>query len=190
MLERIDVFMPPATRYGMLAHLTKSLFDALQRQGIRCRLLVAQHNNPEPFLDSLFSDPPECTLSFNGLLPDAKGNFFCNMIKIPHVAYLLTSPYEYLPLTKSPLNIIVSSDLFACHFFLGLNFEQTIFLPPAVEKSIAKGHALKKIYDVVMLATYIDYEGIRAIWKKNILPNFAIFWIMLSRSVSLILTHL
>ncbi len=54
--------------------------------------------NPRPFLDTLFADRPECTLSFNGLLPDAEGRFFCEMIQIPHVACLVDAPTQFFSL--------------------------------------------------------------------------------------------
>ena len=167
MIRRIDFFMPPPNQYERISYLTKELCNAFQRQGIECRLLTGQRDNPEPFLSALLSDPPDCTLSFNGLLPDNKGNFFCEMIKIPHVAYLIDSPIQFLSLAKSPLNIVVCPDIFFCNFFLGLNFHNVFFMPHGVNKDIGSNSNSKRKYDVVMLSSCIDYEGIRDQWKNK-----------------------
>lgn len=167
MIKRIDVFMPPLNQYGVLHHITNEIFEALQRAGVNCRLLVAERENPEPFLESIFSDPPECTLSLNGLLPDNQGRFFCDMIKIPHVACLLDSPNQFILLTQSPLNIITCPDLFSCQFFKGLNFENVLFMPHGVGKDLAPDPNLERKFDVVMLASCIDYENLRDLWKEK-----------------------
>ena len=167
MINRIDLFMPPLSQYGVLHYLTKELFEAFLRQGVNCRLLVAQKDNPQPFLESIFSDPPDCTLSLNGLLPDEKGNFFCNMIKTPHVACLVGSPNQYFGLTQSPLNIITCPDVFSCHFFRGLNFENVLFMTHGAEKTLEPDPTRKRKYDVVMLASCIDYESIRDSWEEK-----------------------
>lgn len=158
--------MPPRSQYGVLHHFTKKFYEALVRAGISCRLLEAQYDNPKPFLDKIFSDPPECTLSFNGLLPDEQGRFFCDMIKIPHIACLVDSPNHFFSLVKSPYSIITCVDRFSCDFFRGMNFQNVLFMPHAVEKDLAQGLDEDRVYDVVMLSSCIDYEGIRKSWKK------------------------
>ena len=167
MIKRIDLFMPPISHYGDLNFMTKDLFQALKRKGVNTRLLVAQKDNPIPFLESVFIDPPECSLSFNGLLPDEKGIFFCDLIKIPHVAFLVDSPNPYVALTRSPLSIISCPDLFSCTFFEGLNFKNVFFLPPGVNKEITPDPKLKRKFDVVLFASCIDYESLRNSWKEK-----------------------
>src|SRR6516162_3155093 len=105
-MKKIDVFMPPLSQYSVLHHFTKKLHEALVQQGIVSRLLEAKHNDPGPFLDALLKDPPDCTLSFNGLLPDNQGRFFSDMIRIPHVACLVDSPTNFLTLVRSPYSVI------------------------------------------------------------------------------------
>lgn len=168
MVKRIDVFMPPKGQYGVLHHFTEKFYEALGRNKVDCRLLEAEKYNPKPFLEKIFNDPPECTLSFNGLLPDEEGNFFCDMIKIPHVACLVDSPNQYLTLTKSPNTIITCPDRFSCDFFRGLNFENVIFMPHGVEKELQPNKEKNKKYDVVMLSSCIDYEEIKKKWETTL----------------------
>lgn len=168
MIKRIDLFMPPNfSQYGVLHHFTKKLQEAFLRSGVNCRILEAQHNNPKPFLTELFKDPPDCTLSFNGLLPDEEGRFFCDLIRIPHVAYVVDSPNSFVSLAQSPLTIIASVDGPACEFFRGINAKNVIFLPHGVEKNLGfESYEQERPYDVLMLASCIDYENIRQQWQK------------------------
>lgn len=169
-MKRIDVFMPPLSQYGVLHHLTKKMHEALLHCGVNSRLLEAKRNDPGPFLDALFQDPPECTLSFNGLLPDPEGRFFSDMIRIPHVACLVDSPNNYLPLIRSPYSIITCADRSSVSFFQGVGFRNVLFMPHGIESTLAPDPDGKREYDVVMLASCIDFEGMRAEWRKKFPP--------------------
>lgn len=167
MVHRIDVIMPPKSQYRVLHHFTRKLFEALQRNGMSCRLLEAKTRDPAPFLETLFEDPPECTLAFNGILPDAQGNFLCDMIKIPHLAYIVDSPNCFVPLISSPLSMIACVDRASVDFFKGLGFNKAIFVPHGVESTLEVDHSAHRDYDVVMLGSGSDYEAIRASWKEK-----------------------
>lgn len=172
MIERIDLFMPPRSRYQVLHHFTLQLAEALSRLGVRTRVIEAQRERPKEFIDTILSDPPECTLSFNGLLPDAEGRFFCDLIQIPHVACLVDAPQHFLTLTQSPNSIITCVDRFACDFFEGLNFQNVIFLPHAVDKKLMVPPSVtdNREYDVIFLGSYIDFEEIQHTWQNTFDP--------------------
>lgn len=169
-IQRIDLFMPPEQKsmYGVLPHFTIKLGEALIRAGVQCRILKVEKDNPKPFLEALYNDPPDCTLSFNGLLPDEQGRFFCDRIKIPHVACLIDSPTQYLVLASSPYTIIVCSDKFSCEFFKGLKCENVFFMPHAVEKELMyREDQGRRVYDITMLSSGIDYEAIAESWPQK-----------------------
>lgn len=170
MIERIDLFLPPRSRYQVLHYFTRSLAEALTRVGVRCLVLEAEYDNPKPFIDQILADPPECTLSLNGLLPDVNGNFFCDLINIPHVAYLVDAPQDFAALTQSPLSIIATVDRFYCDFFEGINGQSALFIPHGVNQNLMTPPNIneKRPYDVLFLASYLDYEEIRDSWKKNL----------------------
>ena len=169
MIKRIDLFLPPPnlSQYGVLHHFTKKFHEALLRIGINARILEAQHDNPKPFLAELFKDVPDCTFSFNGLLPDDEGRFFADLIHIPHVAYVVDSPNGYVSLANSPFTIIASVDQNACDFFRGIHAKNVLFLPHGVEKNINLPHNDERPFDVVMLSSCIDYEMIQKEWKNK-----------------------
>ncbi len=167
MIKRIDLFMPPnVSQYGVLHHFTIKFHEALLRLGVVSRILEAQYDNPKPFLTELFKDPPDCTLSFNGLLPDEEGRFFCDLIRIPHIAYIVDSPNGYVSLSRSPLTIIASVDQGACEFFKGIHCKNVFFLPHGIEKNLHLHPKDERPYDVTFLASCIDYEKIRTDWTK------------------------
>jgi glycosyltransferase involved in cell wall biosynthesis len=173
MLKRVDLFMPPSvSQYGVLQHFTKMLAEAFIRKGVHCRILEAQRHNPKPFLTQLFSDPPDCTLSFNGLLPDEEGRFFCDLIQIPHVACLVDSPNRYFPLVKSPFTIITCVDRFSCDFFQGMGCQHVLFLPHGVERQLnGDNPESNRNIDILMLASCIDYEDLQSAWKDKYPAN-------------------
>lgn len=169
MIKHIDLFMPPnISQYGVLHHFTIKMHEALQRSGVRTRILQAQKENPKPFLSELFNEIPDCTLSFNGLLPDKEGRFFCDLVKIPHVACTVDSPNAFFSLASSPFTIITSVDRNACDFFRGIHAKNVLFMPHGVEKHLnhkLEGH--KRPYDVLMLSSAIDHEEIKNAWPKK-----------------------
>lgn len=176
MIKRIDLFMPPnVSQYGVLHHFTKKFHEALLRLGVNSRILVAERQNPKPFLTELFKDVPDCTLSFNGLLPDEEGRFFCDLIRIPHVACIVDSPNDFISLAKSPNTIIASVDRDACDFFRGVNCKNVIFMPHGVEKNLNFDQKNdNRSYDVVLLASCIDYEKIQSEWKSKYSPAISV----------------
>lgn len=172
MIKHIDLFMPPKGTYLALHEFTKQLGEALKRQGIECRILEAQHTNPKPFLDAILHDPPDCTLSFNGLLPDKNGRFFCDMINIPHVACLVDAPQMFLALTQSSNSIITSIDRHFCESFLSMDFPNALFMPLAAEAKLAGEPLIEddsnRPYDVLMPASFFgDHDALRTSWKQK-----------------------
>lgn len=167
MIERIDIFMPPVSQHGMIPYVTGEIYKALQRENIKSHLLIAERENPDPFLKSIFSDPPQYTLSVNGLLPDTQGHFFCDMIKIPHIALLFSSPNGFVSLTQSALNIISCPDAYAFNFFKGIGAKHVLYTPPGVSRDLAPDPTLEKKYDIVLFGSCFDVEKIYAKWKKK-----------------------
>lgn len=172
-LKKIYLFPSVASQYGVLDNFTEELANALNRQGVISSIIQADRNNPRGFLRAILDDPPDCTLSFNGLLPDGEGRFLCDMIRIPHVACLVDSPNRFFSLVKSPLNIIACPDRHFCQIFQEMNFSHVFFLPHAVSKATNPLLEAEPLYDVLMLNSFIDYESIRAEWPAKYSPALA-----------------
>jgi len=175
MIRRIDLFMPPKGPYNFLRQLTHGLAAGLQRSGAVCRILEGDYYNPKAFLDRLFADPPDCTLSFNGLLPDEEGNFLCDMIKIPHVACLVDDPQHFIQLTHSPNTIITTTDRAICDFFESTHFDRALFMPLAVDRELIlpPNQPQNRSIDLLMMSSFIDAPRIRQHWFDDFPESLA-----------------
>lgn len=166
-LQKVYLFPPAFSQYGVLHDFTRGLSNALNRQGVLARIIEPHKDDPKGFLDAILTDPPDCTLSFNGLLPDSAGHFLCDMIKIPHVACLTDSPNRFFPLVQSPRTIMTCVDQDFCQVYRDFQCDRTIFLPHAISKSTVPPLVAEPIYDVLMLNSFIDYDAIRQDWKTH-----------------------
>lgn len=166
-INKIALFAPITGQYGAMHFFTESLAKAFSRQGVECRILRAQRDKPAEFIDNLLDDRPDCTLSFNGLLPDEEGRFLADMLKIPHVAYVIDSPNHFFTLSRSQYTIIATIDRDFCDFYHGLHCPYVLFSPHAVNQDLTPDVSEKRIYDILMLSTFIDYEAVRNQWKKK-----------------------
>jgi spore maturation protein CgeB len=164
MLKKIDVLLPNTSQYGVLHHFTTKLYEALVRQshGISCRLLEGDSRLHVPI-----EEPPDLTLAFNGTLKDENGVLLCDRIKVPHIACLVDPPYRFLPLLESPYILLTCDDRYCCEYLKQRNFSRMTFMPHAIEKDIEAGNDRERIYNVVMLATFIDCDTIQKNWKSK-----------------------
>lgn len=163
--------MPPKSLHGVLDNFTKNFGEALKKEKIDIEILEGKYDNPKPFLEKILKNPPDCTLSFNGLLPDEKGVFLCDMLKIPHVACIFDTPAHYFALTKSPYSIVTCVDLDFCDFFKGFNqFKNVIFFPQAAEKNLSETVNKERKIDCLFLGSFIDHEKLRKTWREKLPP--------------------
>lgn len=162
---KIDVLLPDRSTYDVLHHFCKKIFESLQRAGYSCRLL----GGTDRYTESLRS-PPDYTLGFNGALKIDDGKFFCEHINVPHIACLVDPPYRFMNLGTSPLITATSDDEYCAAHFSHI-IKNLTFMPQAVERELAMANDEEKIYDIVMLATYIDCERRKSEWKQMFPEN-------------------
>lgn len=165
----VCLFYPPSTfsesfKHHCILH-TNALNKAISELGLKSTLLAPKKNKPEEFLNVLKKNPFDCTLSFNGLLPDKKGRFLADLIETPHVAYVIDALLDFLPLAQSPLNYIALPDRQYHSFFQMMGCKRSFFLPPAVIEEPISYH--KKEIDFLVLDDCIDYESIEESFKKE-----------------------
>ena len=169
-IDSIVLLLPPIGQYGVIKYFTRQLMAAFERQGVHCNLVCETEDSHE-FFKEIFNASPDCTLSFNGLLPDEKGTFFCDLIQIPHVACLVDSPTHFMGLAGSPYTIITCVDRDFSETFRLIKPGQVLFMPHATDKDLyAKPEAERK-FDVVMFSSCINPEKIKNSWKDKFIPN-------------------
>lgn len=159
---RIDVLEPLGSQYQVLHHFSRKLFEAMQRKGINCRYIPAQHGS----VHLNWKDLPDCTLGFNGVPCSGENKeMLCDQIATPHLAILVDPPTWHYPLTTSPFTILTCDDRSGNRFLDLIPFKRHFFLPHAVEQDIVYNPHEEKIYDVTLLATFINYEERHRRWQ-------------------------
>lgn len=167
-IERILFFPNTLSQYDALTHFTQGMMNAFLRLGIRCELVIPNKNDMLPFLSSVYLDQPDFTLSFNGLLPNDKGEFLADVLNIPHVCCLVDSAHFFTALKNSAFNIITCPDRTSCALFQAMGVKHTLFLPHAVDKEIVESNERQPmLYDVCFLGSGINYLAILEKWKAN-----------------------
>jgi spore maturation protein CgeB len=160
-IRNIDIFYPAKSQYGALYHFTYKLHEALVRAGYQSHLF----DNNVSLTDLVLKPPADLSIGFNGALMTEEGHFMPDLFRTPHVSCLVDPIFRFYHLVKSPYMIIGCDDRFGCEILHQSNFQNTIFFPHAVEKDLAPGPDNERIYDVVFLGTFIDYEKRRNDWK-------------------------
>lgn len=158
---KVDVLMPTTSQYHVLHHFARKLYEAFERTGMKCRRLEGE----DRYLSMKLR--PDFTVGFNGALKMKDGTFFCDHIEIPHIACLVDPPFRFPALANSPNILITCDDQVGSQLLRKKGFEKAFFMPHAVEKDLRPGRAVERIYDIVFLATSIDFEARRKKWHKD-----------------------
>lgn len=189
-IERIDVFKSSISQYGVLYHFGIKLYEALLRAGYKARLFESHFKLSQITLEPL----PHLTIGFNGVpaapslktkegSPDTEA--ICDLIRVPHVSCLVDPPFRFFYLTRSPYSIIGCDDLSGCEMLRQMGFSKTVFFPHAVEKELSPDPKEERIYDVVMLASYIDFVHRKKKWRK-IYPKW--IWQIMEEAIEITLS--
>ncbi|MDB2614084.1 glycosyltransferase [Chlamydiales bacterium] len=162
-VKKIDLILPIPGSYPINDHLTKEICKAFIENKIEARLLSPPKNKdaPENFLNNLVGNHPDCTFSINGILPDEEGRFLADLLKIPHISYLINSPTNYFRLKNSPFTVIASNDLNTLITFEEIGVKNSIFLPGAVSIPLKPPIPInKRSIDILMIPDFINPNAI------------------------------
>jgi len=153
-------------QYESKRYFTEKLVEAMERQGIKTKVVDAQETtlNAE-VIKSIHKFAPDITCSFSSFV-DA-GQSLWDILRIPHISFLVDPAFYSTSLTNSPYSIISCVDRNDCEVILSNNFKKVFFWPHAVEKELASDKGAKKDYDVVFLGSCYDYESFRDSWRKR-----------------------
>lgn len=157
--------MPSYSQYEVQHYFTRKFFEALQRTNLKCRLLEGND-----ILNHIMADPPDFTFCFNSPVQVKDDILLCDWIRVPHIAYLIDPTFHFINSFKSKHLILTCDDQDSATFAKICNFPRALFMPHAVERELAPTPGLKRIYDVVMLATFNDIEMRRKNWPTHYSP--------------------
>lgn len=171
-LEHVVIFLNHLSQYNVLTCFTEGVAAALERQGISCEFAKPDKQDLMPFLAKIYVNQPDCTLSFNGLLPNEFGDFLCDKLEIPHICCLVDSAHFFSSLANSPFNIITCPDEASCDVFHEMNFPNAYFMPHAVDRKLFDEPIQEsRPYDAVFLGSCIDYLSILEKWEAKYPAN-------------------
>lgn len=159
----IEILIPKTSTYGVLEHFSEKVCQAIHRLGHNCRC-ISDH---EAFTKTLEGKFPDFTLCFNSPPRDPHGLFWSDLFQVPHVSVLVDTPFHFPGLNISPYIILTYDDEYLAQAFKNKRFAQKFFVPHGVEPDLAPDPSLSKIYDVTVLASFIDYEERQKRWEET-----------------------
>ena len=162
--QKVDFLIGFHSQYDVLHHFTRKLYEAGLRAGLDCRILDRQEMQNLPK-----HSPPDLSIGFNGIPRNAQDVLLCDVFKIPYLSILVDPPYRFWYVTKSPYSLVSCDDQYGCKLLDQVNFRRSFFLPHGVEPELEPDPNVKKVFDTVMLTTFIDFEAIKENWK-NLFP--------------------
>lgn len=154
--------------YESKRYFTEKLAEAMRRQKIDTKIIDVQESGigPETLL-AIKAFAPDFTCSFNRLEPMEQGEYFWDLLKIPHVSFLTNPSFYSTALINSAYSILSCVDRSDCEAIATSGFERVFFWPQAVEKELAANESEKRVYDVVMLGSCYDFESLRIAWQQR-----------------------
>jgi Glycosyltransferase len=172
MMKRVDILIPKHrfSQYGVLNYFTEDLHKALLLEGVDSNVIEWSNGKEKELIDTIHERSPDCTITFNGLPRLSQEVYLCDVVQIPHLAYLVDAPFFFFACCKSRFSIFSCIERYTIPFYRRMGFEDMIFMPHAIPDNLTYDPSGDRPYDVVMLASCIDYVERRAAWKKKFRP--------------------
>lgn len=168
MIETITFFKNRVTQYEVMHHFRLSLSKGLEKNGIKTHLVELA--DLSVLKKSLYSNPPDFTLAFNGLQPSSDGHFLCEELEIPHVAWLVDSADYFHDLAKCPLNILIAPDQQSRDLLTSWGSKNAYFLPHAFDEDLVY-HSENRPLPLVFLGSLMDPIEVEELWKTHLPPS-------------------
>lgn len=160
----IDILVGDNT-YGTVAHFSKGLGDALERQGIKTRLFWIGDGHFFHAFYEIMADPPDFTCSFSDISLEKQP--LADLWQIPHLFLMVDPPIYFLHQLTSKYGWVACVDEGDCAFVRSLNFPRVFFLPHAADANLKTPVEKSREFEAVFFGTCIDYEAVADKWPKG-----------------------
>jgi spore maturation protein CgeB len=171
MKKKID-FLVVDNPYNSTYLFTKGIKKAFDDLGFSTRTLSFKEENIFSSLNQLLKSPPDLLFSFSYIYMQGdhlginrKEMFLSTFLKVPQFTYLIDSPIFQMHLFSEPKNYCSVVDKSDFEGLKSLN-KNILFLPHAVERE-EKYLKEDKVFDIVMTASFLDYEERILSWKER-----------------------
>lgn len=169
MIKKLCIFVC-YNQYESKRHFTEKFVEALERRGIEVATLKWPHGAvPVELLEEAKAFNPDLTCSFNQPSPNEKGQYFWDILQIPHWTILVDPVFYDLDMIRSPYSILSCVDRSDCQMLQTyFNFHHVFFCPHAIERDIELKKDEKRDLDVVFIGSCYDPDGIRKYWQGQL----------------------
>ncbi|MBS0655555.1 MAG: glycosyltransferase family 1 protein [Verrucomicrobia bacterium] len=173
MLKKILLIVPsPESRFRLYRYFFQGMIDSFRRLGVDCRVVEGDNGSAIQLYREVIINQPDCTLCFNGFIPEEGENFLCDELEVPHIAFLLDPPTRFLTMLKSKHTIVTCMDRSFCAFYNAMQVPEVgqagaLFMPHAVSRDLHIRPDTERPIDVLFMATCYDFEGERKLWEKR-----------------------
>lgn len=169
MFKRI-VLLVNYNMYDSKRYFTQKLAEAFERKDIKTKIIDLKEKTFEANIGKEIQQfAPDFTCSFNSFELPVEGRFPWDVLKIPHLAMLVDPALYSASMISSPYVMISCVDQFDCNGLIASQFERVFFLPHGVERELNYEKSADRSFDVVLLGSCYDYEGLRKYWT-NLYP--------------------
>lgn len=185
MLKSVDI-LSVDNPYNSTYIFSLGIKKAFEDFGCSTRLLSFNEEWQARSLESLLNNKPDLLFSFNHIFmkSDSSDNdlscvkarkelYLSSFLNIPEFTYLIDSPIYAMHFFDEPLNFASVVDRNDYEGLKSLN-KNILFLPHAVEKG-SKFSPEKKTFDIVMTASFLDFEQRRLSWPSRFDKETACF---------------
>ncbi|MEI8366229.1 MAG: glycosyltransferase [Parachlamydiaceae bacterium] len=154
--------------YESKRYFTEKLAEAMRRHDIETKIVdVRQAVLGAETIQAIRNFDPDFTCSFNSFESIGNKEYIWDLIKIPHISFLVDPSFYSTGLTNSDYSILTCVDRSDCDAVRSTGFERVFFWPHAIERELAPTGHEKRIYDVVLLGSCYDYESLRVAWQQR-----------------------
>lgn len=157
---KIDFILPVQSQYNVLHEFTKKIYEAFVRKGLNVQLISIE----EAFENKNKSD---FTFGINGVPFTEERKMLCDITGIPHFCFLVDPPFRFYELLTSKNIIYLSDDSYNASFIHSITKNDSLFMPHGADLLLNEFPEEDKIYDIIFMGTYIDYELIRKAWYEQ-----------------------
>jgi hypothetical protein len=161
-------FLVHNNQYDSKRDFTRCLREALERQGVTSFLVDTAHGELEPHdFERIRQEKPDLLMTFSQIVPSLDGGFICDTLEIPHLSILLDPVVNSLKLTGSPYSLISCVDRDDCAFLRQSGFEQSFFLPHAVDRARVEPELGPRPYPISFIGSCYDPQAQRSLWDDQ-----------------------
>jgi len=156
-------------QYDSKKYFAARLAEAFQRKGIQTRLELDM--DKWQWWSEPSKDFPDFSCSFNRVLSENPERTIWKLAPSPHVSFYLDPIFYYMDDIQNPLSISTCIDHSEYRELLSQGYRNVMLMPHAIERELCAETNQERPYEVSVLGSCYDPEGIRTYWKSLNLPD-------------------